>query len=306
MGRPGGRGRDGRRVFVLLDHLELYRKTPEQYEAWRAKGGFKSRYPTGAAGHKALFDDFDAVARRKDVIVFKGWEIGEDELDEGLEAAPMRMADVIGFHISPRNGSEPPNGATLIKRVKQMLEVQKQFPVPMIVFHPFPMRIENIRRTAARSGRDTHTITAAEYRFFRPGEQEELIRLLKGTSIYIEISHDTEQYFDDPACREALIADTLPLAKAGLQFSISTDNHGLRHLKKPFDPDHYSRPMGVTPLNCNTIVRELLALRARRDLSAVAADRGAAAGDGFQPLFNGKDLDGWEQDTPDLGRRATE
>ena len=63
---------DGRRVLVLLDHLKLYRKTPGQYEAWRAKGGFQARYPVGAAGHEALFADFAVAAQRKDVLVFKG------------------------------------------------------------------------------------------------------------------------------------------------------------------------------------------------------------------------------------------
>ena len=256
---------DGRKVLLLLDHLELYRKDPQQYEAWRKGRHFDTRYPRGPAGHKALFADFDAAAKRSDVIIFKGWEISEDELDGPPEAAPMRMADTIGWHISPRSGGDPPNGHSLIRRVKQIREVQKQFPVPMIVFHPFPMRIENIRKAARAKGRDIHTITVKEYRFFQPGEQEELIELLKGSSIYIEISHDTEQYFDDPACREALIEDTLPLAKAGVQFTISTDNHYLRHVK-PFKPEHYCIPMGITPRNTNTIIRELLALRAKRAL----------------------------------------
>src|SRR6185436_17420050 len=97
-------------------------------------------------------------------------------------------------------------------------------------------------------------------------EQEELIGLLKGTSIYIEMNRDTEKYFDDPVCREALIADILPLAKAGLQFTVSTDNHHLQAARRPFDPEHYCGPCGVTAFNCNTIVRELLALRARRSL----------------------------------------
>src|SRR5438105_1250451 len=84
---------DGRRVFLLLDHLELYRKTPQAYELWRSQGGFEARYPVGPAGHKALFADFDTAARRTDVLIFKGWEVSETELDTGLELAPMRMAD---------------------------------------------------------------------------------------------------------------------------------------------------------------------------------------------------------------------
>jgi len=122
---------DGRKVLLLLDHLELYRKTPQQYEAWRTKGKFQARYPGGAAGPRSLLADFDAAGRaRKDVLIFKGWEVSEDELDEGLEMAPMRMADAIGFHISPRNGREPPNGQTLLKRVRQIKELQTQLRFP--------------------------------------------------------------------------------------------------------------------------------------------------------------------------------
>jgi hypothetical protein len=258
---------DGRRVILLLDHLELYRKTPQSYDLWRSKGGFQAHYPVGPGGHKALFADFDAIAgQRKDVLIFKGWEVSESELDTGLELAPMRAADAIGWHISPRNGSDPPDGQTLLKRVRQIKEVQKELPLPMILLHPFPMRIENLRRTAISKGRDVRTISAEQYRFFRPGEQEELIGLLRGTSIYIEMNRDTEQYFEDPACRAALTADILPLAKAGVQFTIATDNHHLRAANKPFAPDRYCRPVGVTELNTNAIIRELLAIRARRAL----------------------------------------
>jgi len=268
---------DGRKVILLLDHLELYRKSSEQYEAWRDKGKFQARYPLGSEGHKALYSDFASASQRKDVLIFRGWEVSEDELDSGLEMAPLRMADALGFHISPRNGSAPPNGQTLLKRVRQLKELQQQLPVPMILFHPFPMRIENLQRTAKSKGRDPRTITVKEYRFFRTGEQKELIRLLKGSSIYIEMNRDTEKYFDDPVCRKALIADILPLAQAGVQFTVSTDNHHLAAAKKPFAPDHYCGPTGVTPSHCNTIVRELLALRAKRAL--VGADSKQATGE---------------------------
>jgi histidinol phosphatase-like PHP family hydrolase len=257
---------DGRKVILLVDHLELYRKTAAAYQLWRAHGGFQAQYPVGAEGHKAVFADFDAAARRKDVLIFKGWEVSETELDTGLELSPMRMADVIGWHISPRNGAEPPDGRSLLKRVRQIKEAQKQLAVPMIVLHPFPMRLENIRKTAAKNGRDLHSVTVDEYRFFRPGEQEELIRLLRGTSIYIEMNRDTEQYFDDPACREALIADIAPLARAGVQFTIASDNHHMRAAGRPFQPELYCLPAGVTLRNTNAIVRELLALRAKRSL----------------------------------------
>jgi hypothetical protein len=258
---------DGRKVILLLDHLELYRKTPEHYETWRAKGGFEAHYPVGTNGHEALFADFDAAAQRKDVLLFKGWEVGEDELDGGLELAPMRMADVIGFHISPRNGRAAPNGQTLLKRVRQIKELQKRLPIPMILFHPFPMRMENLQQTARKNGRDPKSITVEDYRFFHRDEQEELIRLLKGTSIYIEMNSATKSYFADSVCREALMADILPLAKGGVQFTVGTDNHGLAAAQKPFTPDQYCGPVGVSPANCNTIVRELLASRAKRALA---------------------------------------
>jgi alpha-mannosidase len=255
---------DGRKVILLLDHLELYRKTPEQYDTWRSKGKFEALYPVGSQGREALFTDFDAAAGRKDMVLFKGWEVSEDELDTGLELAALRKADVIGFHISPRNGSAAPNGQTLLKRVRQIKELQKQLPRPMILFHPFPMRIENLQQTAKSRGRDPKSITVEDYRFFHGDEQDELIQLLRGTSIYIEINRDTEVYFEDPVCREALIADTLPLAKSGVQFTVGTDNHGLAAAQKPFTPERYCESAGVTATNCNAIVRELLATRNKR------------------------------------------
>ncbi len=256
--------KDGRKVLLLLDHIELYRRSQADYDAWRTKSKFFALYPLGAAGHRALMTDFDTVARRSDVSVFKGWEVSERELDSGLEDAPLRMADVLGFHISPNNGGAPPNGQTLLKRARQLLEAQKKYRVPMILFHPFPMRFENIQRTARLAGRDVKSITAAEYRFFQPGEQEELIRLLRGSSIYVEMNWDTEGYWANPACREAFIADIKPLAEGGVQFTVGSDSHYLGHMRKQFRPKAWCEPAGVTALNSNTIVRELLAIRAKR------------------------------------------
>jgi hypothetical protein len=264
---------DGRRVIVLLDHLELYRKTSEQYDAWRSKGKFQARYPVGAKGHHAFYADLEKAAARKDVLIFKGWEVSEDELDSGLELEPMRLADVIGFHVSPKNGSVPPNGQTLLKRVRQLKELQNKLPVPMILFHPFPMRMENLQRTAKKNGRGPKTIAVSEYRFFQPGEQQEMINLLKGSSIYLEMNRATEEYFDEPACRQALIEDIRPLAEAGVQFTVCTDNHHLAAARKPFAPERYCLPSGVTPAHCNTIVRELIALRARRTMEQDAPGR---------------------------------
>jgi len=260
---------DGRKVLVLLDHLELYRQSPEEYAAWAEKRGFLQWYPVGPEGHRALMADLAGVNDRDDVITFRGWEIYEGELDTGIEPEPMHMAEVIGWHISPHHGGRAPDGRLLIRRAKQLLELQKQFPVPMILFHPFTMRIENLQRTARDRGMLRAALTVDNYRFFRPGEQRELAELLKNTSVYIEISRGTERYWDDPVTRDALIADIKPLAEAGVQFTVSTDNHGVESAKRPFEPERYCAALGVTPENTNGIVRELLAIRARNSLQRV-------------------------------------
>ncbi|NUM56191.1 MAG: hypothetical protein HUU46_21330 [Candidatus Hydrogenedentes bacterium] len=254
--------RDGRKVIVMLDHLELYRKTPEEYDAWLAEKKFPRWYPMGEEGHRAFNAELDAIiAARPDLHLFKGWEIYEGELDTGIEEAPMRMADVIGWHISPNNGREAPNGQTLIQRARQVKELQKRFPIPMILFHPFTMRIENLQRTAQASGRDPKTITVQEYRFFQPGEQEELARILKGSAIYIEIAKATSVMQLDSVVREAFIQDIKPLADLGVRFTVSTDNHYMIHTQSKFQPGIYCPELGVTPENTNTIVQELLRAR---------------------------------------------
>lgn len=255
---------DGRRVIVLLDHLELYRKTPEEYAAWRAEKKFSAEYPVGEAGHAALMADFSAVAaRHPELTIFKGWEVSETELDEGSEPEALHRADMIGWHISPRNGGTAPDGQHLLKRARQVLAIQQDYPVPMVLFHPFTMRLENLQRTAEKAGQDKSSLTVEEYRFFQPGEQKELASLLRGSSVYVEISSATTQYWEDPICREALIADIRPLAQLGVQFIVSTDNHGLSSAEKPFQPETYCEAFSVTPLNTNAMVRELLAIRAK-------------------------------------------
>ena len=261
--------KDGRKVFVLLDHLELYRKTPEAYQAWAKEKHFNTWYAVGAAGHAALMSDFDSVrTSRNDVVIFKGWEISEDELDTGVEEAPMRLAEVIGWHISPHNGGAAPDGARLIRRIEQIKDMQKRFPVPMLVFHPFTMRIENIQRTAKSKGQDLKSLTVADYRFFQPGQQEQVAALLKGSSAYIEMASASATYFSDPVVREALIADIKPLAEMGVQFEVSTDNHSVKNAEQSFHPETYCAPCGISAENTNTLVRELLAQRAKRNLSA--------------------------------------
>jgi hypothetical protein len=254
---------DGRKVLVVLDHRELYDRTPEEFDAWIAENKFTRWYPTGKEGQKSLMNDLEGLKKRTDVVAFRGWEIWEGELDEGLDQEAMRMAEVIGWHISP-NGN--PCGKMLIKRIRQIIEVQKEVPVPMIVFHPFSMRIERVQRMAKQQGKDLAALTVQDYRFFQPGEQEEVSGLLRGKSIYIEISRGQEGCWKDPVIREALIADIKPLAEAGVQFTVSTDAHGVREMKTHFDPATYCTEIGVTPQNTNTIVRELLAIRAKGSL----------------------------------------
>ncbi|MDZ4800701.1 MAG: hypothetical protein SGI92_21285 [Bryobacteraceae bacterium] len=255
----------GRKVVLMLDHLELYRKSADEYEQWRAKGKFQSRYSMGAAGHREFFADVDRVAAaHQNLQIFKGWEIYEGELDTGMDLEAMKLVDAIGWHISPNNGREPPDGKTLLRRVAQVKEAQKKVPVPMILFHPFTMRLENIQRTAKAKGRDLKSITVAEYRFFKPGEQQELAAALKGTSIYIEISNSTAKYFEDPVCRQALIEDIRPLADMDVQFTVSTDAHHVSDATRPFQPETYCKELGCTDANTSGMVRELRAAKRRR------------------------------------------
>lgn len=255
---------DGRRVVVLLDHLELYRKTPEQFRDWLLQHpAFVTRYPMGPAGHQALLRDFDKARERRDLKVFTAWEVSEEELDTGSEPEALSKVDLVGWHISPRNGKEPPDGKHLIRRARQVRDLQKRLPVPMVLFHPFTMRVENLQRTAQREGRPLDSITAARYRFFQPGGQRELAEAVRGRSIYVEIALETGRCMEQPACREAMIADVKPLAEMGLRFTVSTDAHGLRHTKTPFRPEVYCEPLGVTPASTNPLVGELLARRRR-------------------------------------------
>jgi len=251
---------NSRRVMVLLDHLDLYRKTAAQYRDWLLQNpAFVIRYPMGPAGHQALFRDFTKARERRDLTIFTAWEVSEDELDTGSEMDPLAQVDLVGWHISPRNGKEPPDGKHLIRRARQVRALQEKLPVPMILFHPFTMRVENIERTAQREGRPLSSITAAQYRFFQPGEQREPAEALRGRSIYVEIALETGSCLEKPACREAMIADVRPLAEMGVRFTVSTDAHGLRHTQAPFRPEFYCAPLGVTPANTNLLVRELLA-----------------------------------------------
>jgi hypothetical protein len=257
---------DGRKVMVLLDHRELYDRTAAEYAAAAAKARIPQWYPVGQAGKRAFIEDVARAKKRSNVLLFAGWEIYEGELDEKLDREAMVLAEVIGWHISP-NGPTAPCGVSMVKRVRQIAAAQKEFPVPMIVFHPFSMRIERVQRDAKKQGKQPADLTVQNYRFFQPGEQEILAGLLAGSSIYVELSRALDACWNDPVVREALVADIRPLAEMGVQFTVSTDNHSLAHAKMPFQPNRFCDALGVTPRNTNTIVRELLALRTRGALT---------------------------------------
>jgi hypothetical protein len=80
-----------------------------------------------------------------------------------------------------------------------------------------------VLRAARERGVDKSTLTVQDYRFFQSGEAEEVCRLLKGKSVYIEISRGQERVWEEPVIRQALIEDIRPLAQAGVQFTVSTD-----------------------------------------------------------------------------------
>ncbi len=261
---------DGRKVLLLLDHLELYRMEEKEKNAWLSKNKLKDWYPDPVTGKNQLMKDFSNIsASRKDVLIFRGWEIWEGELDEGLEKQPMKDAEVIGWHLSKAawNGKAP-MGKELISRVRQVIEVQKEFHVPMILFHPFSGHYNAVKEAALLSGRQASSIKKEEYRYFTSDEQKELIGLLKGSSIYMEIEMGWLSLWKDPIVIEAFTEDIRPLVDAGLKFTVSTDAHNQRHLGKPYQPEVYCQSLGVTPENVNTIIRELLAIRAKKSLNS--------------------------------------
>ncbi|MCC7498771.1 MAG: hypothetical protein IT160_14410 [Bryobacterales bacterium] len=255
---------DGRKVVVLLDHLELYRRTPAEYQAWLDKRkDVAARYPLGQAGHEALWADFERMRQRKHMVVFTGWEVSELELDEGTEPDSLLRVDMVGFHISPNNKGNAPDGPHLIRRALQVKELQKKVPRPMVLFHPFTMRVEKVQKRARLAGKSIDQIPVSDYRFFHGDEQKRLADILRGTSIYVEIGRATGACMQQPNCRQAMIEDVKPLADMGVQFTVSTDAHSVASLERTFRPETFCEPLGVTEANVNTLVRELLAYRAR-------------------------------------------
>ncbi|MCX6621759.1 MAG: hypothetical protein NTY38_11935, partial [Acidobacteria bacterium] len=207
---------------------------------------------------------------RRDVIVFTGWEVSELELDEGTEPEALRRVDMIGWHISPNNKGNAPDGPHLIRRARQVKEIQKTIDRPMVLFHPFTMRVEKVQKLARQAGRSVDSIPVADYRFFHGDEQKQLAEILRGGSIYVEIGRETGTCMEHANCRQAMMEDIQPLAKMGVEFIVSTDAHSVANLKKTFRPESFSEPLGVTPANTNTLVRELMARRAKKGTAVPA------------------------------------
>lgn len=258
---------DGRKVLLLLDHLELYRMNDKENSEWVMKNNFADWYPSLKTGRTDFQNDLINAQKRSDLLIFRGWEIWEGEIDETLEKEPMKNAEVIGWHISKAawNGKAP-SGKELITRSRQILEIQKEFPVPMILFHPFNGYIKAVRDAAIKSGRNISTLRKEDYRFFTPEEQKELMETLSGSSVYIEIEREWANLMKDPVVWEAFREDIHPLAEGGVKFTVSTDAHGKSSFSEPFNPEFYCRDLGITPENVNTIIRELLAIRAMKNL----------------------------------------
>ena len=258
---------DGRKVLLLLDHLELYRMDDKRNKEWVNTKKFTDWYPNTKTGKYDFIKDMASVKQRNDIITFMGWEIWEGEIDRELEKEPMKEAEFIGWHLSKAawNGKAPA-GKELITRARQIIEIQKEFPVPMIVFHPFIGYIQQVKENAEKSGRKISSIKKEEYRYFTTSEQKELIEVLNGTSVYIEISRGWSTLWNDPIVREAFIEDIRPLVKGGLKFTVSTDAHGEASFDQPYNPDYYCKDLGITSENANTIIRELLAIRAKENL----------------------------------------
>lgn len=244
----------GRRCFLMVDHLELYRPGESGHRL--------DNYSISPAGRRAFLNDLDRVKQRRDALIFSGWEVFEGELDTGIEWEAMRQVEAIGWHISHLKGKRPPDGKLLVRRARQIRDLQKQLPVPMILLHPFTPRFEGLQQSLAAP-------VPSDYQYFHGDEHKQLIDVLAGNPIYVEINHSSMRgRWQDPVLREALVAAIRPLAEAGLEFTTGSDNHSLASVRGDYSPEVFCDACGIRPRQLNGIVRELLAQRAIKSLES--------------------------------------
>jgi len=242
----------GRRCFLMVDHLELYRPGESGHRL--------DNYAISPAGRSAFLNDVERMKQRRDALIFSGWEVFEGELDTGIEWEAMRQVEAVGWHISHLKGKRPPDGKLLVRRARQIQELQKQLPIPMILLHPFTPRFEGLRQ-----GRGAAPPARADYQYFHGDEQKQLIDVLGDSSIYVELNHSSMAGpWNDPVLRDALVAAMRPLAEAGLEFTTGSDNHGLASVRGDYRPEVFCQACGIRTRQLNGIVGELLAARARR------------------------------------------
>lgn len=196
--------KDGRKVMLLLDHLELYRMDDKKNKEWVKKNNFNDWYPDMTTGKYDFIKEMAKVENRNDILVFRGWEIWEGELA--------------------------------------------------------------VQEAAIKNGRSLSSIKKEEYRYFTPDEQKELIDILSSGSVYIEMESGMIPFLSDPVVREAFTEDILPLVEGGVKFTVSTDAHGTGVFNESYNPGLYFTDLCITPENVNTIIRELLAIRAKKNI----------------------------------------
>jgi histidinol phosphatase-like PHP family hydrolase len=243
----------GRRCFLAVDHLELYR--PEPYKKYVKE----PRYPPGPDGLRQFLKDVDRVRQRRDVLVFSGWEVIEGEIDAGLDWEALGLVDAVGWHIGHHGGHE------LLRRIRTVKEVQKRLPIPMILYHPFRKRGPRPETSEGKAVADLRCLT--------PEVQREMIDLLGDSSIHLEINVDWVFGYKwrDPKIRQAHTEDVRPLAEAGLSFTIGSDDHRFEDQTGLYDPDLLCATYGITARQVNRIVGEILTHRALSGLASPSA-----------------------------------
>ena len=140
---------NGRKVLLLLDHLELYRVNDTENKAWVTKNKLTDWYPEKASAKELFRNDLLKAMERRDILLFRGWEIWEGELDEGLEKEPMKDAEVLGCRIGFRRGAAPRRIASL-GCVGRLERRQQQGDLAHLGQEPFQRRTGRPSETASR------------------------------------------------------------------------------------------------------------------------------------------------------------